>query len=226
MPQLPISFSAGSLPEGWEGTPDELLQMLVELLEGEVEGDFPAGQLGGSRPTEDVGVWYNLTDYEIELWNGTKYLPARTVPVGTTIDWAAAPSTPVPANYLECDGSLLQREDYPELYDFLRTQWGTPPNSDTFYLPHCSGRVAYGAGTGEYAPEGSGISSSLAGNMQERSVGEYFGREAWHPVDTPTGAPSDLKWIAGGISNFVDRKKRIVSVLAPGYAVRKLIRYR
>lgn len=224
MPSLPITFDMGPLEEGWEGTANDLLQKVAELLTGEVEGDFPVGQLGGSRPTEDVGVWYDTANREIEMWNGTKYLPIANVPVGALIDWGAADSVPAPANYLDGDGSLLSRAEYPELYDAYRTSWGTPPNSDTFYIPNTCGRVPVGSGVGKYVPDGSGLSGP--GNMREVELGQYFGSESIQSVEKQAGGPSTLKQILNMSTNLIPSRKNITSSLQPSYGVRKIIRYR
>ncbi len=224
MPTLNIVFDAAPLPEGWIGTPSEFVQMIASLLTAESEGDFPAGQLGGSTPTEDVGVWFNLDNLETEFWNGTKYVPAVGIPVGVIMDWPAAANTTLPANFIEAQGQLLQRSSYPELYDAYRETWGTPPNADTFYVPTAEGRICVGAGTGKYVPDGSGLSGP--GSMAPVTTGQYFGSESIQVLDKPVNGPSSLRVILSPNQNVVAAGKKIAAVIQPSLGVRKIIRYR
>ena len=68
-------------------------------------------------------------------------LQAEKVPVGTIIAYAAeAP----PAGYLECDGSVLLRADYPALFAAIGTAFGAGDGSTTFHLPEFRGQFLRG----------------------------------------------------------------------------------
>jgi len=63
-------------------------------------------------------------------------------PVGTILTWAAPISSPVPSGWLVCDGSTLDKVDFPELFDIIGNTYG---NVDPdFDLPDLRGRVGVG----------------------------------------------------------------------------------
>jgi microcystin-dependent protein len=51
----------------------------------------------------------------------------------------------IPEGYLECDGSAVSRDEYPDLFSVIGTSYGAGDGSTTFNLPNLSGRVALGA---------------------------------------------------------------------------------
>lgn len=52
----------------------------------------------------------------------------------------------IPDNFLECDGSVYERVDYPVLYELLDSFYII--DADTFSVPDLSGRVAVGSSSG------------------------------------------------------------------------------
>lgn len=50
-----------------------------------------------------------------------------------------------PEGYLECDGSAVSRDEYPDLFSVIGTSYGAGDGSTTFNLPNLNGRVALGA---------------------------------------------------------------------------------
>lgn len=78
--------------------------------------------------------------------------------------------TSFPANYLECDGSIKNRADYPWLFKKIGTTWNTGGETGTqFRLPDRRGRVGVGRG------QGSGLTN--------RVLAALFGEEA-HALST------------------------------------------
>lgn len=63
-------------------------------------------------------------------------------PIGGVMWW---PATTPPNNFLTCDGSILNIQDYGTLFKVLGTQFGGN-GTTTFGLPSMSGRVAIGTG--------------------------------------------------------------------------------
>lgn len=63
-------------------------------------------------------------------------------PIGAMKLWPVATA---PEGYLICDGSTLNKVDYPVLYDVLGSDYQI--DADTFRLPDMRGRVAIGAGS-------------------------------------------------------------------------------
>jgi len=62
-------------------------------------------------------------------------------PTGTIIMWPTA--TP-PTGYLICDGSVVDRGDYSDLFDVIGETFGIGDGVDTFNLPDMRGRVPVG----------------------------------------------------------------------------------
>lgn len=214
MPKIDITVSIPPLPEGFAGTPDDLLAFVSENAIFTLDGETPAGQIGGARPTEDVGVWYG--DFSIEKFIDGKYRPITDVPIGAMFPWASSSSAP-PENYLFCVGQSVLRSDYPELFAVIGTTYGTPESGTTFTLPDTQGRAITGAGIGSYELQG------IIGVMAERIVGEYFGLEYAKRVEKHAGSPAaQMKDIAtpdiGGT--------RYLSVVQPSLAMQWIIRYR
>ncbi len=175
-----ITVEIPPLPEGFQGTPDELFQFFVDNALFSFDGEFPVGQVGGSKPTADVGVWYS--DDGIEKYKDGKYQPITDVPIGVCFPWASV-SADIPANYLLCDGRSLLRADYPELFNVIGLTWGTPESPTTFFIPDFRGRGAIGAGTGEYKYQG------FVGKMLALIAGSYAGFEWTHRIPLHPGAP-------------------------------------
>ena len=67
--------------------------------------------------------------------------PAQTVPAGIIEPFAG---TTVPAGYLLCDGSAVDRTTYATLFGVIGTTFGTGDGSTTFNLPDLGGRVPLG----------------------------------------------------------------------------------
>jgi len=64
------------------------------------------------------------------------------VPVGTIIDYAGAIP---PANYLPCDGRVMSKEIYPELFSAINFAWGKTSETE-FNLPNLNERTTVGKG--------------------------------------------------------------------------------
>jgi microcystin-dependent protein len=50
----------------------------------------------------------------------------------------------VPPGFLLCDGSIVSRTEYKELFDAIGTLWGSGDGSTTFHLPDFRGRLLRG----------------------------------------------------------------------------------
>lgn len=83
------------------------------------------------------------------------------LPTGALIDWAG---TVAPEGFMVCDGSVLARDEFPDLFAVLGTSWNIGGEAaTTFRIPDFRGRAPIGAGTG------SGLTA--------RAVGQYGGAE-------------------------------------------------
>lgn len=81
-------------------------------------------------------------------------------PVGTIILYSAAS---VPTGYLACDGSLVSRSTYQDLFQTIGTFYNSGDGVTTFGLPDFRGRTAVGSGAG------SGLTA--------RAIGDEIGEE-------------------------------------------------
>lgn len=66
--------------------------------------------------------------------------PPVSIPVGIIAPFAALS---VPNGWLACDGSLVAKTDYPQLWDALGDWWGAPTETH-FYLPDMRNRSPFG----------------------------------------------------------------------------------
>jgi microcystin-dependent protein len=80
------------------------------------------------------------------LAHRTAYLRKRMNPIGEVIMWVG-PLSNVPYGYLPCNGSLVQRATYPELFAICGTAFGTSSSTD-FRVPDLRGRFVRGADEG------------------------------------------------------------------------------
>lgn len=215
MAKANITVSIPPLPEGWTGTPDELLEFFGDNATFEFDGDFPTGQVGGTRPTQDIGIYY--TDNSIEKFTNGAYHPITDVPIGCMLPWASAVSA-IPENYLLCDGRSILKADYPELFAITGVTWGTDADTN-FNLPDMRGRVPAGSGIGDYVKQG------LVGRMKEITIGQYFGYE-WLRQDTTVapGAPLAAMKTISGTTLVPAKTNNYVSITPPIAGMPWLIR--
>ena len=82
----------------------------------------------------------------------------------------------IPAGWLVCDGSAINRIDFSALFAAIGATWGAGDGSTTFNIPDLRGRTAIGAGKG--ATGGSVTSSDVtAAQVSEHKLGSYDGSE-------------------------------------------------
>ena len=92
-------------------------------------------EVGASRDT-----WGTKTN---DNWNVVDEFLFMAMPIGVVLDYAG--STP-PDGWLACDGRLVSRTTYSQLFAVLGTVWGAGDGSTTFRLPPTSGRASVGPG--------------------------------------------------------------------------------
>lgn len=179
-----------SLPEGFQGTPDDLLEFISENAIFLLEGQAPSIQIGGSTPTQNVGIYF--TPDSVQYFANGKYSPITDVPVGSYFPFAG---TIVPNYYLFCDGSTYLQADYPALYAAIGAQYnpaGFTGASTSFCVPNMAGRVSIGAGTGDYALN----NANIVGKMAPVLAAVYFGLEWIRNISSANVAPSSKMRVA------------------------------
>lgn len=93
-------------------------------------------EVGSSRDT-----WGTKTNGN---WDVVDQFIGMAMPVGAILDFAGPVA---PAGFLLCDGRLVSRTQYSQLFAVLGTYWGAGDGSTTFALPNMNGRAAIGTGT-------------------------------------------------------------------------------
>lgn len=88
---------------------------------------------------------------------------ADTQPVSTVIDYAG---TVIPPGWLNCNGAVISRTTYADLFAAIGTTYGTGDGSTTFNLPDCTGRVTAGkeASATRLTAAGGGVTGSTLGS--------------------------------------------------------------
>jgi len=218
-----ITISIPDFPEGEEMTVDEYHAWLSENATFEIDGDGLTGKIGGTRPTEDEGIFVNGLD--IELWDAenSQYRVVSSIPVGGLIMWASA-SAVIPAHYLLCDGRTVSRETYAKLFSAIGTTHNRGgEDSASFRLPDFRGRAPMGAGSGEYR-------DGITGSLQLRTMGEYPGASWPRNIGSWGNAPTSANRYRGVGSGDYPALKPISGSLIgdntpPSVVVQFLIRH-
>lgn len=104
---VPLNFRASPIPAGWEGTPQEFLDLLVARLSAETTNTIAFFASGSVAPTSNIGPWLkNGTEWYV--WdNGTAaYIPITVS--SQSLRYIASQSAPDPTLYtfwIALDGS-------------------------------------------------------------------------------------------------------------------------
>ena len=94
------------------------------------------------------------------------------MPVGTIIAFGGET---VPKGWIKCDGSIIKRADYPELFDAIGTAWGTT-GADNFRVPYTRGVFLRGwDASGDNDPDVSSRTNIWNSNVFGNHVGSWQG---------------------------------------------------
>lgn len=85
---------------------------------------------------------------------------SNVIEVGTIIPFGGST---IPSKWLACDGTLIGRSDYTDLFDTLGTIWGGGDGSTTFALPNLNGRTIIGVGESTATGHTAHTAGQLAG---------------------------------------------------------------
>jgi len=97
--------------------------------------------------------------------NATLFSPGMMIPFAGTLE-------KIPAGWLLCDGSLVDKNAYPELYAALGNSWGG--NSTHFNLPDCRGNFLRGVSYASNRDEDKATRTALnSGGNTGNIVGSY-----------------------------------------------------
>ena len=121
------------------------------------------------------------TDAEVTSTVNTAVSSLAEVKTGAVFDW---PVATVPSGYLECDGSLVSKTTYPDLFAVLDYTYGG--TGDDFALPDAGGRVIVGRdGTYAVGSTGGAVDSNHDIDLKEHShMAVYLGNASTPSTET------------------------------------------
>lgn len=224
---LALGFQAGKIPSGFIGDVQALFNLFAANLVGAIDGgstgsgSILTGQIGGTMPTTDIGIWLNNgVIYTFNTAAGI-YTAYSDLPIGTIIDYAGSS---LPTNYLGCDGSEVQNTLYPALFSALGTTYGSK-SSSTFSLPDLRCRYTVGSGVQPpcYNDGDNPAAPTNIGALRTRTQGLFYGEEfirmETKGTNSPTAIPNRL---AAG--SLFTTGNQITSSTPPSVCVMKIIR--
>lgn len=138
---IPVDFYLTQIPqdnpESVQEAMNELALSLGVFFDGTVDltDVIVKGQLNGVLPIDDVGPWFNNSEWW--FWNSTLGVYERgqeSIPIGMVMLWGGT-GTPANGNWLLCDGSEVLRDQYNKLFQEIGTTWGAGDGVTTFNLP-------------------------------------------------------------------------------------------
>ena len=115
----------------------------------------------------------------------------------------------IPKKWKACDGSVISRTTYDELFNVLGTMWGGGDGATTFALPDMKGRIPIGAGESSASGHTAHTLGQMAGEESHTITSGENARHAHNTghgynscdgVETLRAIPNGGAW-GGGISN-------------------------
>lgn len=136
-------------------------------------------------------------------WKVISYTRASTLIPSFPGEIKAIAFSSVPNGWLACDGSLVSRTTYSNLFAAVSTTWGAGDGSTTFGLPNLNGRSIVGSGTGTAGDGGSDAQVDTGANT----------------LTVPTNTD---KWITGMLVTFTLTSGTVTGLTSgnPYYVIR------
>jgi microcystin-dependent protein len=132
-----------------------------------VSGDLAAGQI--IQVAWD-GTQYQLVGHEPQELTNVATVGGHTAhqlaPPGTVVAYAAPT---VPAGWLACNGQLVSRESYADLFAAIGTTYGAGDNVSTFQLPDLRGEFVRGWDNGRGVDVDRAIGSTQADSLKSHT---------------------------------------------------------
>ncbi len=134
-----------------------------------------ASQISGLAALDRGLIYYDSIANQILYWNGTDFdtlgnSSAGGEPVGTIMAFAGGA---IPPGYLACDGALISRTTYADLFAAIGTAWGTT-NATNFRVPDLRGKFMRGVSGGSgFDPDAGSRIAQYTGGNGGNAVGSY-----------------------------------------------------
>lgn len=185
----------------------EVYQGLYAVVLGARETELPS-TLFRTSATHTLRIQVNGETID----NITLYrpIPVDGNPPGTILSFGG-PN--IPPGYLPCDGQVVSKEDYPELFAAIATSWGGDGNPN-FHLPDLRGRFMRGWDNGAgNDPDSGGRSALHLNGSAGDAIGSYqddeFGRHKHDAkfkvgAEPTTGGSRSSEHAAGGHGAITD----------------------
>ena len=167
-----------------------------------IEENGPSTDAGAVAP-DNATVWQKvMINSDISDTYATKASLIARLPAGVIIPFAG---TSVPSGYLLCNGALVSRTDYADLFAAVGTLYGAGDGSTTFALPDLRDRVLQGSSSthaaGSYIAAGlpdifghyggSYISSAYTGANLPKAISGCFSADIHDGLGITTYANED-----------------------------------
>ena len=153
------------------------------------------------------------------------------VPIGTVLDYASA--SPLPQNFLACDGSAISRATFSDLFAVIGTTWGVGDGSTTFNLPNLARSVTVGAGGTGTAILGNTVGSAGGEEQHTMLLTELVSHTHTVQASPATGSlVTVLQAIAANAPSIVSYASNSTgggqpfNVMQPAAVMLKIIRYK
>lgn len=121
-------------------------QISYLMQSGIAEWDSETEYYTGSLVNVGGSIYKSLSDANVgnnPASDAVNWVLVSGVSVGTIHDFAG-PAANIPAGFLVCDGSAVNRTTYANLFAAIGTAWGSGNGSTTFNIPNLKGLVTAG----------------------------------------------------------------------------------
>ena len=183
----------------------------------------PAVDLQGD-PLQVGALYLDTTQTKLLVWDGFNWVDIYTpggmfsdMSVGTVF-WLAG-NTP-PENCLECNGALISRADYPELFSAIGATFGAGDGSTTFKLPDLRGEFLRGWDNGRGVDSGRAFGSAQGDAI--RNITGNFALVVDNNVNLLIPNYTSAFYVEGPPAGGQGRKLTTSSTIGDGYGYTKV----
>ena len=136
-----------------------------------------------------------------------KEILQNLVPVGTIYPYGGKIKT-IPKGFLLCDGRILKKEEYPDLFASIGTSFGNGTGKGTFNIPDFRGVFLRGQDLGSGRDPDTNNRVSLNNGTSGDNVGSYQDCEIQSHNHTGkiSSKVDNIAWVDGSSQKFLEGK--------------------